>query len=1166
MDPKSKNGSHTNHDRDQRPNGVNGGSYTSDNMQDKSKARAELQQNMTPPSPAAPSLSNGKLADHARRENGENGGNGGPRDVQAQMDLLPQEIIHMTEGYQPLSKFLQRVVQKTHSDLINTLSDLEQMPTPASALNGNSATDDSSQENVQKKMRLMNYATSAHESLTKALVITGWSRKAEDVSKLIDIRMHLEAQKSLYTTAIEAMADNKRALHNFRLPNPDFKTALEALTTGKSSWMPDLGYIKPPPLTAKELLRQMEKLNTLLSMRLNLDDYDKIPPQFKNFTIQSGRATFKVPGEFELDLTVANEDPGSQYWFIDFRFLFRPSSSNMNLGIRNYIESRVNETLFTDGLSGCYKYLHELVLTYKIKEFRRQGDNLARSIWTDTLSVENLNRPISIQYWVGRYSGQPMNGKSLSARPSKSWIILGVHSGKVPGRRPSPENTSRLFIRWFRDFKEVKDPDIKLDDVDISTESLLKTVVGKHIDHILTSMFEKLLAKPLYASRELEISLHISVDDPADSEIKVQLTQEHRLSIKIEPISGRFVLGPVSKQYSQTEFDLNRRSQDPATDGHVYIERLRSMLLTEDLQVRAISVGWTRVNKPGLSQESMAEIVGKEALPTVWFRRPGWEKDWYLVVTQSMGGEKWHLIKTAMVPHTLKKEVLGVGECIKLPIKSVSPTTSYSFLSTLNIFTAGVVSHHINTKTLHARRVQHKSVKGKLAKSIALPSIYAKLSDLIPSKNRLSRSGMSWAKDVIKISFQGIEVIGQKPSEATESANSTSVTQASQSSAPGPQAPSVLIPPKSFNVDERSVLVTEARLIASLPKALLNIKDQVDKDIIFNPETASFAVRLRSKVGDSVIPDLVECLVRVERLVEFIQVLDTHKDTLTCDMVSLGKIVFTYQEVSSVSPLDALDAEIDTPTKYSAAVDFSAADNTMALVLEGGNPHLRIADSLASILNGSEGLNGVATLLPLTLPVLRGLDTMEDAWSAEELSGKGQVIVHARATDSYLIRYSLFPKTSLAASVSFNVKLRSRDSQPWWHVRRVATARNGEPDALEEDLAPLWALSPRPDWKGMRISGVARNKSIENLLVKLDETVRRFALSGKNLNSAVAAPPPGQVQGQAPAPQKQTPTQNPRQQQQQQQQHQRWQPASNQGQNQARNPHNPHNREVVEID
>lgn len=355
--------------------------------------------------------------------------------------------------------------------------------------------------------------------------------------------------------------------------------------------------------------------------------------QFKDYTIHSGRATFKVPGEFEIDLTVADEDPESQYWFIDFRFSFRPSLATIGAGARWHIENKVNEVLLKDGLSGCYKYLHELVLTYKINEFRRQGLHLARTIWVDTLKLEILNRPISIQYWLNRY------GKA-----SKSWIILGVHSGKPLNGRPDLKATSRLFIRWFRDSKEVKDAEIPFDTVDISTESLLRTVIASHVKHILTSMYNKLAARPLFANRDLELSLNVS-DDPAQSELKVQLTNEHHLSIKIEPISGRFVFGPVYRTYSEFEHYLNTKSVDPAIDGHKFIERLRCQLLSEDMHRHAFSVGWHIASNPGVKQDIVQQHAGKETLTTVWLRRIGWSREWFVIACQSMSGAKWLLLR-----------------------------------------------------------------------------------------------------------------------------------------------------------------------------------------------------------------------------------------------------------------------------------------------------------------------------------------------------------------------------------------------------------------------------------------------------------------------------------------------------------------------------------------
>lgn len=236
MENGSRNGSHTNHDRDQRPNGVNGAIRTSE----KGKGRAEPLQNVTPVSPTIPNGLNGNFA-----EKHQNGGDGTiPKDVKAQIDQLPPEILHITQGYMGLSSLLSRLAQKTHNDLSKTIMDMAQMPLPAAAVNGNAShgmsNDDTSQDNLAKKLRLLNFAQDAHTEWTKALIITHWSRRSEDVSKMIDLKIHLDTQKNYFDLAINDLVEFKRGLVHARLPNPDLKTALAILTTGKVTWMPEV--------------------------------------------------------------------------------------------------------------------------------------------------------------------------------------------------------------------------------------------------------------------------------------------------------------------------------------------------------------------------------------------------------------------------------------------------------------------------------------------------------------------------------------------------------------------------------------------------------------------------------------------------------------------------------------------------------------------------------------------------------------------------------------------------------------------------------------------------------------------------------------------------------------------------------------------------------------
>jgi len=242
MDEGDRNGSHTNHDRDRQPNGINGGGFVEKALE-KGKQRAEPQQNVTPTSPTIPNGLSSGFRNMAQSEVEGVGKVEIPPELD-RMSQLPPEIAHITEGYVSLSTLLTRLAQKSHNDLSEKILQLAQMPVPASAVNGNSshitAVDDNSPENIAKKQALLDFVQSKHADWTKALVITKWSRQSEDVSKIIDLKIHLDQKKTLYDMAIHEMTEMKRSLGQARLPNPDLKTALQVLSTGKAPWMPEV--------------------------------------------------------------------------------------------------------------------------------------------------------------------------------------------------------------------------------------------------------------------------------------------------------------------------------------------------------------------------------------------------------------------------------------------------------------------------------------------------------------------------------------------------------------------------------------------------------------------------------------------------------------------------------------------------------------------------------------------------------------------------------------------------------------------------------------------------------------------------------------------------------------------------------------------------------------
>lgn len=161
---------------------------------------------------------------------------------------LPPEILHITQGYVPLSHLFSRLAQDTFNSLTDVVNELSEYG-PAST--NNNSSNSSSQVNglsnggpldgnSQKKLRILEFAQHRREQFIKALVLSQWSRQAEQVGKCIDLKVWLDTQRRTYNDAVGWVGELKRAVEHTKMPNPDLKTALEALSLGKASWLPDV--------------------------------------------------------------------------------------------------------------------------------------------------------------------------------------------------------------------------------------------------------------------------------------------------------------------------------------------------------------------------------------------------------------------------------------------------------------------------------------------------------------------------------------------------------------------------------------------------------------------------------------------------------------------------------------------------------------------------------------------------------------------------------------------------------------------------------------------------------------------------------------------------------------------------------------------------------------
>ncbi|PNY27110.1 Mediator of RNA polymerase II transcription subunit 14 [Tolypocladium capitatum] len=1075
MEPAGQNGTRTDHDRDPAVNGVNGTSVGGG-------------QGGAPDKGKAPAASN----DNGTVNGGEVGGTaldrspqmplhtaGPSTEAHSRMNDLPDEIRHITEGFIPLSLLLTRLAQVTHNSLQEKIAELAKMPVPTAATNGgpsytSGGPDDSSSDNLRKKGGLTSFAQDMHGKWLKALVITEWSRKSEMVSKLIDLKFHIDQQRILYDASLDDIVNVKRDLAFARMPSPDLKTALQVLSTGTGPWMPDLKW--------------MNDLNTLLSLRLNLDDYDKIPYHFRNYEIGSGRVTFKVDGEFEVDLTIADEDFEKQFWFIDFRYAFTPAAASLSDSLRTYLEGCVNEALSKDGLAGCYQFLHEFVLTCKINELKRQALQLSRSSWTGTLVVEPLNRALAIQYWTSR----------TTATGTKSWILLAVNSGRKPNGETDPKSSSFLVAKWYRDNKEMKNVSIELDVRNLSTEALLTDVVDRHIAIILTSIHDKLLTAARFKNRETGMILDVAKSNPAASHLTMRAGWRSQATLLVEPMTGVFALKPHSRFTIQYEHQLNG-GKNAAEDGVACLENVRCALLEDEISRRGSCMGWLARKSPLTLEEMRSVTKLREWTRAIWLQKVGWGANWFVVVFMGLGGDEWWLLEANgdETNRALKYKA-------QLPLNKGYPDQAEAFWNNLALFATGIITQSVDMRELHRHKIRSKSndsMDVSLPLQVRIPSTELSLSTLFPAMVSRSEDGAEggssegdltaenvelfslmqkhtgtaltpkrvWADNVVTINFKGLQSLSKSADETRG----------------GGTAANVLM------------CVSDAIIKVQRPATFEALQNTVDRDVSYDPRKGEFSVRIRRRVGKPILDALKSRIKAIDRFVNFFEALENANGTITGESVALKQVAFSYGEMPTQNEGSG-QCETQAPKRWRAVLDLSKDD--IGIEVEAGNPHLRVVDLMRRLVNGDGGIGALMAWLPASLPALKAVDEMESRWASLQAEKRGRFEFSMKSIAWMSIGYDFTAsqgRRQIRKHVALEVRMRPRRGEAWWHVLRShAGANAAAEDEFDKALKPIWAARGE-DWLGLATGAAGRPSSgVVGMMLAVDDAIRSAVLAG----------------------------------------------------------------------
>ncbi|OKL55638.1 hypothetical protein UA08_09101 [Talaromyces atroroseus] len=968
-------------------------------------------------------------------------GNGKPGAFtgKAQQEWAP-ELLHITQGFFPYAQLVNRAVQQCYNDLCDVITELAeaQGSSQPQQSSQNSFTNGKSMGNqdagaVQKRIRILDFTQAKRTEFIKLLVLSQWSRQAVDVSKLIDLQNFIRTRHGAYQTAVQRVADMKRDLVRAQVANPDLQTALEVLTTGRVADMPEFGYKPPKPLSSRRLLATLQRINRIISTRLVT--CEDIPISLHNYWVHDGRVTFAVQGGFELDLSIAEEDVSSQFYFIDLRFLFSPSSPIPKGRFFNELDLQINNILKTKGLKGCFDFIHNLVLVNKINILFKQAIDLSRGQWTGALRVELLHRTLVVHYWPDK-SGP------------KSWIEIGVLSG-----RHRRQNISCLGLRWLREGKESDSSYIHFDTESLSMETILRSVIAIHSSHLLHSVYERIRTQKLFANYQLSINIQMSKIEPGNCRLHVQLTESRYLDASLEPVSGAMCIH--TRPSLLCRLDKGGASDDDFVNR---ISRLRGIAAMEEIESDAKIFGWESVDHRKFKVD-IRRAFPNNILRASFFRNRLWGNSWIVAATTSLSGDDWWILhlKPRSAPHSeVFDQIRTVSGGFSIQSTRVlagdqllTLRGSKYYFPDLDYSLTGILVMHSNAlwlSELGYRSFLPSVEQLQLGSKFEVPCLYLKfdVADL-PKALQISppngAKNKSYIHNSLTISYHGID-------SHTKSA----------------------------------IVVAHGRFYTSLRKLGLK-RLKLDECILLRRGGTAFAMRFLIAPGQSIMVDLFERIQRLNIILSLFETLQHNK--ITVQSVSLSKLSFVYASQEGLlanifirltgpgnaASFDAAALRLHNESLFSLRLDIS---------FNNSSPHNRIKPSLGMILNRTGpgyGVGSVLRLLTLTLPVLRALDSLI---AAPRHNSALQIQILVRGAQTYQIYY-----TGLRFRFLLNASNR-RDSVIWTLKDVRSEVLRESEKGVEAKLQEKIYRGKGNGWQGLGNGAVAEVDQVGDLLSELD--------------------------------------------------------------------------------
>lgn len=789
-------------------------------------------------------------------------------------------------------------------------------------------------------------------------------------------------------------------------------------------------------------LKKLHKINRIIKIRLAL--HDQVPGPLRSYRVHDGRVTFIVPGEFELDLSVAEQAKASQFFFVDIRFMFSPSSPIPKGRIFNELDAKVNEILCNEGLMGCFHFLHGLVLTNKVNSLFRQAADLARGLWSDALHIELLHRTLVVQYWPSRTG-------------PKSWLEVGVQRGQYgTGTKDTSDKVPRMGLRWMRDGQQAKSDAIRFDSDTLSMERILRSVIALHTAHLLSTAYAHLRKRLLYRNHVLSLRAQLSPEEPGDCYLDVQLTPSQYLRVSVEPLSGAITLSGTPSVLERLEAD--RVQNQSATEELLSrVTRLRCITAVDEIESGTKALGLESINQRGLGLD-VRRIFPPSVLRFVFFTHQLWDRRWAAAATSSMDGDNWWLVQLRPVdtsrgaaPYVVNDNVSSLPSAHVVSSTLLAPQQRFKYTACAELVhgLTGILAIYANARCLAElpeAQFYPPLEKMQLGSNLDIPDLFFRYeASILPAALRitlpLGLGRRPYLQDTIRLSYHGID-----------------------------------------HQSHSAVLVAYGTFRFRV-KRLLPLVSRMDSSILMQDKGGGFALRLLVPAGHSVILGLFGRLQQLECVLSILQSLIQRG--MMPRSLSLSQVTFSYGPNKSLSGQFGIDVAGPSLSEY---IDvrhvLSKVDPLFQLRLRVGfdspSPHRRISESLTVALNHRFADTGADTILGImsdTFPLLHCFDqiTTEPAQS-----GSSVVHITVRGPTVFQIHY---PRLK----TRFRLSVRPRKGRTVWVLEDSSRSGASDRGQILAAVKEKVYNSKGEGWQGLGNGAMSTTDKVGNLLFGLHE-------------------------------------------------------------------------------